>query len=112
MTFRSLVRPKSGLRTARRVEAEQLILNLDTVECHLDITALHALSKLTARSRDIGSGRWIDADGLHWDDSGCTWWTLPQMGAGRFAPYGEDESSEAKWHQPPIDMLAGAPDWL
>lgn len=26
--------------------------------------------------------------------------------------YGEDESSDVKWHKPAVDMLAGAPDWL
>lgn len=26
--------------------------------------------------------------------------------------YGEDESSEVKWHRPAIDVLAGAPEWL
>lgn len=34
------------------------------------------------------------------------------MGGSRFVLYGEDEASEVKWHRPPIDMLAGAPDWL
>lgn len=34
------------------------------------------------------------------------------MGSGRFVLLGEDEASEVKWHQPPVDMLTGAPDWL
>ncbi|MFE7270315.1 hypothetical protein [Streptomyces sp. NPDC057623] len=58
------------------------------------------------------SGHWIDEAGLNWDDSGCTWWILSRMGEGRFVLYGEDESSGVKWHEPPIDMLAGGPDWL
>ncbi|MEV7543974.1 hypothetical protein [Streptomyces sp. NPDC089915] len=58
------------------------------------------------------SGAWIDDEGLHLDDSGCTWWTLAPMGGGRYALYGEDESSAVKWHKPAIDMLAQAPDWL
>ena len=58
------------------------------------------------------SGHWIDEDGLHWDDCGCTWWVMSRMGEGRFVLYGEDESSGVKWHEPPIDMLAGGPDWL
>ncbi|MFD7167304.1 hypothetical protein [Streptomyces violascens] len=58
------------------------------------------------------TGCWIDTGGLHLDDCGCTWWTLARMGEGRFVLYGEDESSDVKWHKPAIDMLAGAPDWL
>ncbi|MFG1670116.1 hypothetical protein [Streptomyces sp. Y7] len=58
------------------------------------------------------TGHWIDEDGLHWDDCGCTWWVLSRRGEGRFVLYGEDESSDVKWHQPPVDMLAGGPDWL
>ncbi|WP_278266156.1 hypothetical protein [Nocardia sp. AG03] len=61
---------------------------------------------------DNDSGHWIDADGLHWDDSGCTWWILSRMGVDRFVLYGEDETSQVKWHDPTIDMLAGAPEWL
>ncbi|WP_405180628.1 hypothetical protein [Nocardia sp. NBC_01377] len=34
------------------------------------------------------------------------------MGDGRFVLYGEDEASGVKLHEPRIDMLAGAPDWL
>ncbi|MFD4461593.1 hypothetical protein [Nocardia sp. NPDC058480] len=76
------------------------------------IAAVRADSTEEAAGRGYRSGHWIDTDGLHWDDSGCTWWTLSRMGAGRFVLYGEDEASKVKWHQPPIDMLAGAPDWL
>ncbi|MFJ9850596.1 hypothetical protein [Streptomyces sp. NPDC101150] len=64
------------------------------------------------RSRGSRTGFWIDDEGLHLDDCGCTRWTLARMDGGRFVLYGEDESSDVKWHQPPIDMLAGAPDWL
>ncbi|MFF3975668.1 hypothetical protein [Streptomyces sp. NPDC001828] len=58
------------------------------------------------------TGHWADGGGLHLDDCGCTWWTLARMGEGRFVLYGEDESSDVKWHKPAIDMLAGAPGWL
>ncbi|MFG2137614.1 hypothetical protein [Streptomyces sp. NPDC048650] len=58
------------------------------------------------------TGCWLDGGGLHFDDCGCTWWTLVRAGDGRAVLYGEDESSDVKWHKPPIDMLAGAPDWL
>lgn len=57
-------------------------------------------------------GYWIDDDGLHWDDCGCTWWELTWFGDGRAVLVGEDESSGVKWHRPAIDLLAGAPDWL
>ncbi|MER5890988.1 hypothetical protein ABT160_44825 [Streptomyces sp. NPDC001941] len=75
-----------------------------------------ALATALARTRDAGdrhrTGWWIDDDGLRRDDAGCTWWTLADRGAGRFVLYGEDESSAVKWHEPRIDVLAGAPDWL
>ncbi|MFG2328823.1 hypothetical protein ACGFMM_04285 [Streptomyces sp. NPDC048604] len=58
------------------------------------------------------TGAWIDDEGLHFDDCGCTWWTFPRLGEGRYVLYGEDESSGVKWHDMPIDMLAGGPDWL
>ncbi|MFG3280768.1 hypothetical protein [Streptomyces sp. NPDC048111] len=58
------------------------------------------------------TGMWIDGGGLHLDDCGCTCWTLEKRAPGRYVLYGEDESSDVKWHKPPIDMLAGAPDWL
>lgn len=58
------------------------------------------------------TGCWIDDEGLHLDDCGCTWWTFSRLGEGRYVLFGEDESSGVKWHGTPIDMLAGGPDWL
>ncbi|MFE6412726.1 hypothetical protein ACFVOR_37980 [Streptomyces sp. NPDC057837] len=58
------------------------------------------------------TGTWADGDGLHLDDSGSTWWSLAARGEGRWVLYGEDESSGCKWHEPPVDLLAGAPSWL
>ncbi|MEU9865697.1 hypothetical protein AB0D99_32985 [Streptomyces sp. NPDC047971] len=58
------------------------------------------------------TGCWIDEEGLHLDDCGCTWWTFSRVGEGRYVLFGEDESSGVKWHRTPIDMLAGGPDWL
>ncbi|MFD3947474.1 hypothetical protein [Streptomyces sp. NPDC058579] len=58
------------------------------------------------------TGCWIDDEGLHLDDCGCTWWTFSRIGEGRYVLFGEDESSGCKWHRPPVDMLAGGPDWL
>lgn len=71
-----------------------------------------ALATTEAEGRYGRAGIWIDEDGLHWDDCGCTWWILTRCGPGRFVLYGEDESSDVKTHRPPIDMLAGAPAWL
>ncbi|MFF9014452.1 hypothetical protein ACF09C_15965 [Streptomyces sp. NPDC014870] len=58
------------------------------------------------------TGHWIDDEGLHLDDCGCTWWTFSRFGEGRWVLFGEDESSGCKWHEPPVDMLAGGPEWL
>ncbi|WP_157978905.1 hypothetical protein [Nocardia aurea] len=69
----------------------------------------HAADESKAGHR---TGIWLDAEGLHLDDCGCTWWTMSRMGDGRFVLYGEDEASGVKFHQPRIDMVAGAPDWL
>ncbi|MFC8954252.1 hypothetical protein ACFT8P_16695 [Streptomyces sp. NPDC057101] len=76
------------------------------------LAAVGATTAEENRGSGYRTGRWIDAEGLHWDDSGCTWWIMSRMGEGRFVLYGEDESSGVKWHEPPIDMLAGGPDWL
>ncbi|MFJ5234348.1 hypothetical protein ACIQBJ_31145 [Kitasatospora sp. NPDC088391] len=76
---------------------------------------LAALGATTAEEENpprYRTGRWLDGAGLHWDDCGCTWWVLSPCGPGRFVLYGEDEASEVKWHEPRIDMLAGAPAWL
>ncbi|MFE2322706.1 hypothetical protein ACFXD5_02015 [Streptomyces sp. NPDC059385] len=77
--------------------------------------ALAAALEATAQGEARGvrrGGTWIDGQGLHLDDHGCTWWTFQQVGEGRYVLYGEDESSAVKWHDPAIDMLAQAPDWL
>ncbi|WP_189851424.1 hypothetical protein [Streptomyces omiyaensis] len=58
------------------------------------------------------TGHWIDDDGLHLDDGGCTWWVMSRAGEGRYVLYGEDESSGTRWHRPPVDVLAGGPAWL
>ncbi|QGV77054.1 hypothetical protein [Streptomyces ficellus] len=76
------------------------------------LAAVEATTEEERRPSGHRTGRWIDDEGLHYDDSGCTWWTMSRMGEGRFVLYGEDESSGVKWYEPPIDMLAGGPDWL
>ncbi|MFJ8160212.1 hypothetical protein ACIRBY_04690 [Streptomyces sp. NPDC096136] len=73
---------------------------------------LEATGQAERTPRVHRTGTWIDGEGLHLDDCGCTWWTLAPMGRGRYVLYGEDESSGVKWHEPAIDMLAQAPDWL
>ncbi|MFJ3925297.1 hypothetical protein [Streptomyces sp. NPDC090022] len=77
--------------------------------------ALVAVWEATAEAEGQGvhrTGHWIDDEGLHLDDCGCTWWTMSAMGEGRYVLYGEDESSGVKWHEPAVDMLAQGPDWL
>ncbi|MGW6646854.1 hypothetical protein [Streptomyces iakyrus] len=75
------------------------------------------IAVLEATAADEGkahhrTGTWVDDTGLRLDDAGCTWWGFAPRGAGRYVLFGEDESSGCKWHQPPVDMLAGAPAWL
>ncbi|MER7511047.1 hypothetical protein ABTX82_22205 [Streptomyces lavendulae] len=77
--------------------------------------ALVAVLEANTEAEGLGvhrTGHWIDAAGLHLDDCGSTRWTLAPLGGGRYALYGEDESSAVKWHEPAVDMLAGGPDWL
>ncbi|MFD3664831.1 hypothetical protein ACFWVF_30235 [Streptomyces sp. NPDC058659] len=76
------------------------------------LASMSATTEEEGRPSGHRTGRWIDDEGLHHDDAGCTWWTMSRMGEGRFVLYGEDEASGVKWHEPPIDMLAGGPDWL
>ncbi len=73
---------------------------------------------LTANTGDAGggvhrTGYWLDGEGvLRADDCGSTRWWFSRAAEGRWVLYGEDESSDVKWHKPAVDMLAGAPDWL
>ncbi|MGW3559769.1 hypothetical protein ACWDNT_20765 [Streptomyces sp. NPDC000963] len=76
------------------------------------LAAIGATTAEEERASGYRTGLRVDAEGLHHDDSGCTWWTMSRMGEGRFVLYGEDESSGVKWHGTPIDVLAGGPDWL
>ncbi|WP_329115288.1 hypothetical protein [Streptomyces sp. NBC_01353] len=75
------------------------------------VAVLEATSEAEESTR-YRTGTWIDEEGLHLDDCGCTWWTFSRVGEGRYVLFGEDESSGVKWHRTPIDMLAGGPDWL
>ncbi|MFD8236616.1 hypothetical protein ACFV20_32665 [Streptomyces sp. NPDC059696] len=77
--------------------------------------ALIAVLEATTEAERRGhhrTGTWVDDEGLHLDDGGCTWWGLARRGEGRYVLFGEDESSGVKWHEPPVDMLAGGPGWL
>ncbi|MFE6709806.1 hypothetical protein [Streptomyces sp. NPDC057695] len=89
--------------------------NLPAAEVLWARWALAAVLEATAKAEAQGVrrvGTWIDDRGLHLDDRGCTWWTFQHLGEGRYLLYGEDESSAVKWHEPSIDMLAQAPEWL
>ncbi|GAB3958872.1 hypothetical protein GCM10029978_004760 [Actinoallomurus acanthiterrae] len=54
----------------------------------------------------------LDDDGLHLDTVGSTWAAMTWRGDGRAVLFGEDHAGGTKWHEPPVDVLAGAPDWL
>ncbi|MER7758650.1 hypothetical protein [Streptomyces sp. NPDC097619] len=88
--------------------------NLPAAELLWSRWALAAVMEATAaaEARTRRHGSWISEEGLRLDDSGCTWWTLTPLGEGRYVLYGEDESSEVRWHDRPVDVLSGAPDWL
>lgn len=48
-----------------------------------------------------------------YEDGGGNWWELEVLPEGRAVLYGEDhEMSGARWLEPPLDLLAGAPEWL
>jgi hypothetical protein len=56
---------------------------------------------------------WCDPEGAHHDDHGGNWSRLVLVEGGRAALFGYDhEYSDTAWASPPIDLLAGAPDWL
>ncbi|RDI50149.1 hypothetical protein [Nocardia mexicana] len=75
-----------------------------------------AIATFDREEQDVPSqhraGHWIDDEGLHWDDRGGTWWVMKWFGGGRALLVGEDESSKVKFHENPIDLLAGAPEWV
>ncbi|MDX3852250.1 hypothetical protein [Streptomyces sp. AK02-01A] len=58
------------------------------------------------------TGYWLDDEGLHFNDAGASWWTLIRTEDGRALLFGEDESGGVKWHEPPVDLFEGAPEWL
>ncbi|MCO6009198.1 hypothetical protein NE236_29935 [Actinoallomurus purpureus] len=58
------------------------------------------------------SGVWLDDDGLHLGTPGDSWAAMAWAGEGRAVLFGDDKAGAAKWYEPPIDALAGAPDWL
>ncbi|WP_150261059.1 hypothetical protein [Streptomyces venezuelae] len=64
-------------------------------------------------------GYWLGVDGvedggseLRYDDGACSRWALIRAGAGRAVLFGQDDSSKVARHEPPIDLLAGAPLWV
>lgn len=112
---RGLLDEPDGLGDAMAIERPGRPEDLPAAEVLWARWALVAVLEATAASEarsDRRVGTWIDGQGLHLDDRGCTWWTFQQLGEGRYLLYGEDESSAVKWHEPAIDMLAQAPDWL
>ncbi|MEU4727472.1 hypothetical protein [Streptomyces sp. NPDC023588] len=61
-------------------------------------------------------GYWLDrGDGgsrLRYDDGACSRWTMTRADAGRAVLFGRDDSGTTGRYEPPIDLLAGAPDWV
>jgi hypothetical protein len=58
--------------------------------------ALIAVLEATTEREQEGhhrTGTWVDGEGLHLDDAGCTWWGFAPRGEGRYVLFGEDESS-------------------
>jgi hypothetical protein len=56
---------------------------------------------------------WIDGAGAHHDDHGGNWSRLTLIDGDRAVLFGYDhEYSRTVDHSPPIDLLAGAPEWL
>ncbi|MCP2340029.1 hypothetical protein [Actinomadura rupiterrae] len=60
-----------------------------------------------------GRGFTLDADGIASEDIGNGWWRLLWVSGGRAVLVGFDNDySDTFTEGPPIDLLAGAPDWL
>ncbi|MFD3513532.1 hypothetical protein [Streptomyces sp. NPDC058657] len=79
------------------------------------LATLLATSARERTSEAHRTGFWLASDGddcLRFDDAGCSWWALRRAPGGRCVLYGEDESSQVKWHADKIDVLAGGPEWL
>ena len=71
-----------------------------------------ALAAVLSPPETVPSGVWLDDDGLHLGTPGGAWAAMAWAGEGQAVLFGDDEAGETKWHEPPIDVLAGAPDWL
>ena len=61
-------------------------------------------------------GFWCGRDGLSTGllsiDAGTGYWGMSWVQGGRAVIYGRDHHSDTHLHVPPVDLLAGAPDWL
>ncbi|WP_327265977.1 hypothetical protein OG444_35560 [Streptomyces sp. NBC_01232] len=60
---------------------------------------------------DSGGHRGSGND-LRYDDGACSRWVLLRADGGRAVLFGQDDSSRVARHEPPIDLLAGAPGWV
>ncbi|MDL4816602.1 hypothetical protein [Actinomadura opuntiae] len=60
-----------------------------------------------------GWGATVRDDGVRTEDVGNGWHGMSWVSGGRALLYGYDvDYSETRFHVPPIDLLAGGPDWL
>ncbi len=71
-----------------------------------------ALAAVRADPGEERNGLWLERGELRLDTWGSSWGVLAWAGDGRAVLFGEDEGSMTKWHEPTIDVLAGAPAWL
>ncbi|WP_242891712.1 hypothetical protein [Actinomadura litoris] len=70
-----------------------------------------ALAMLTVGTD--GFGATVYPDGARGDDVGNGWHGMSWIGGGRAVLYGYDVDASKTRHQvPPMDLLAGGPDWL
>ncbi|MCX4717620.1 hypothetical protein ACFWB2_09445 [Streptomyces virginiae] len=59
-------------------------------------------------------GYWLgDGDhDLRYDDGACSRWVLTRAAGDRAVLFGQDDAGEVGRYRPPIDVLAGAPEWV
>ncbi|GAA1467740.1 hypothetical protein NE857_30960 [Nocardiopsis exhalans] len=83
-----------------------------------DPSLIWALASLScAVSAGLGS-YWpefqcLEDDGLQMDDGGGNWWRMTRVEGGRILLVGWDDTGKTiPSDEPPIDLLAGAPEWL
>ncbi|GAB2619464.1 hypothetical protein GCM10027168_59520 [Streptomyces capparidis] len=78
-------------------------------------TAGAVVAALAAGGVDLLPDCAVDGDGIACDDGGGNWWRLARVAGGRAVAIGNDHEysdTSAGDHDPPLDLLAGAPAWF